>query len=147
MNGLVAIDSNALTYLVEAIEPGYDPNTPASQAYAENLAKQAEALFREKTSAEWLQILEQRGVPAGPVRFVEELFEDSQIKANGLVSQSEHRDAGTVTMIGPTAKFRGTPAEPPLSSPALGEHTAKIIQELGFSAEDCAAWKKAGVLA
>ncbi len=110
------------------------------------MTKQAEALFREKSSAEWLQILEKRGVPAGPVRFVEELFDDPQINANGLVSQSEHRDAGTVTMIGPTAKFRGTPAEPALPSPALGEHTAAIIQELGFSAEDYEAWKKSGIV-
>ena len=90
--------------------------------------------------------MEKRGVPAGPVRFVEELFDDAQIKANGLVSQSEHRDAGTVTMIGPMAKFRGTPAEPALPSPALGEHTAAIIQELGFSAQDYEAWKKSGIV-
>ena len=115
-------------------------------AFAENLSKQAESLFREKSSSEWFQILEKRGIPAGPVRFVEELFDDPQIKANGLVSQSEHRDAGTVTMIGPTAKFRGTPAEPALPSPALGEHTLEIIQELGFSTEDYESWKKSGIV-
>ena len=129
-----------------AFEPGYDPNTPESIAYAENLTKQAEALFRQKSSTEWFQILEERGIPAGPVRFVEELFDDPQIKANGLVSQSQHRDAGTVTMIGPTAKFRGTPAQPALPSPALGEHTAEIIQELGFSAEDYETWKESGII-
>ena len=129
-----------------AFEPGYDPNTPESQAYADDLAKQAEALFRAKPSAEWLEIMEKAGIPAGPVRFVEELFDDPQINANGLVSRSEHRDAGTVTMIGPTAKFSGTPAKPAPPSPALGEHTAEILEELGFSNDQFNTWKEAGIV-
>lgn len=129
-----------------AFEPGYDPNAPESVAYAERLTKQAENLFREKSSTEWFQILEERGIPTGPVRFVEELFDDAQIRANGLVSQSKHRDAGTVTMIGPTAKFRGTPAEPALPSPALGEHTAEIMLELGYTNKDYEAWKESGIV-
>lgn len=38
MNGLVAIDSNALTYLVEAIEPGYDPKRDVPELAAERIA-------------------------------------------------------------------------------------------------------------
>ena len=129
-----------------AFEPGYDPNTPESIAYADNLTKQAEALFREKSSVEWFQILENNGIPTGPVRFVEELFDDPQIKANGLVSQSEHRDAGTVTMMGPPAKFMGTPTEAARPSPALGEHTEEILLELGFSREDYDSWKSSGII-
>ena len=129
-----------------AFEPDYDPNAPESIAYADNLTKQAEALFREKSSVEWFQILENNGIPTGPVRFVEELFDDPQIKANGLVSQSEHRDAGTVTMMGPPAKFMGTPAEAARPSPALGEHTAEILLELGFSSEDYDSWKSSGII-
>ena len=129
-----------------AFEPGYDPNTPESIAYADNLTKQAEALFREKSSVEWFQILENNGIPTGPVRFVEELFDDPQIKANGLVSQSEHRDAGTVTMMGPPGKFMGTPTEAARPSPALGEHTEEILLELGFSREDYDSWKSSGII-
>ena len=115
-----------------------------SFATAENLLQN---YYQLRIFAKMLfQILENNGIPTGPVRFVEELFDDPQIKANGLVSQSEHRDAGTVTMMGPTAKFMGTPAEAARPSPALGEHTEEILLELGFSREDYDSWKSSGII-
>ena len=130
----------------DAMEPGYNPNTPEAMEYARGLEAEAENIFRRKSSAEWLETLEQRGIPAGPVRFVEELFDDPQIKANGLVTEVEHKEAGAVKMIGPLAKFRGTPMEAKTPSPALGQHSSEILKELGFSGEDIARWKEAGIL-
>ena len=130
----------------DAMEPGYNPNTPEAMEYARGLEAEAEKIFRRKSSAEWLETLEQRGIPAGPVRFVEELFDDPQIKANGLVTEVEHKEAGAVKMIGPLAKFRGTPMEAKTPSPALGQHSSEILKELGFSGEDIARWKEAGIL-
>ena len=129
-----------------AMEPGYNPNTPEAMEYARGLEAEAEKIFRRKSSAEWLETLEQRGIPAGPVRFVEELFDDPQIKANGLVTEVEHKEEGAVKMIGPLAKFRGTPMEAKTPSPALGQHSSEILKELGFSGEDIARWKEAGIL-
>ena len=129
-----------------AMEPGYNPNTPEAMEYARSLEAEAEKIFRRKSSAEWLETLEQRGIPAGPVRFVEELFDDPQIKANGLVTEVEHKEEGAVKMIGPLAKFRGTPMEAKTPSPALGQHSSEILKELGFSGEDIARWKEAGIL-
>jgi formyl-CoA transferase len=130
----------------DAMEPGYNPNTPEAMEYARGLEAEAEKIFRRKSSAEWLETLERRGIPAGPVRFVEELFDDPQIKANGLVTEVEHKEAGAVKMIGPLAKFRGTPMEANTPSPALGQHSSEILKELGFSGEDIARWKEAGIL-
>jgi formyl-CoA transferase len=130
----------------DAMEPGYNPNTPEAMEYARGLEAEAEKIFRRKSSAEWLETLERRGIPAGPVRFVEELFDDPQIKANGLVTEVEHKEEGAVKMIGPLAKFRGTPMEANTPSPALGQHSSEILKELGFSGEDIARWKEAGIL-
>jgi crotonobetainyl-CoA:carnitine CoA-transferase CaiB-like acyl-CoA transferase len=49
-------------------------------------------------------------------------------------------------MIGPLAKFRGTPMEANTPSPALGQHSSEILKDLGFSGEDIARWKEAGIL-
>jgi formyl-CoA transferase len=130
----------------DAMEPGYNPNTPEAMEYARGLEAEAEKIFRRKSSAEWLETLERRGIPAGPVRFVEELFDDPQIKANGLVTEVEHKEEGAVKMIGPLAKFRGTPMEANTPSPALGQHSSEILKDLGFSGEDIARWKEAGIL-
>ena len=139
------LDTLGLTDI--GLEPNYNPNTPEAQAYARNLEDQAQELFHQKTSAEWLAILEGRGIPAGPVRFVEELFDDPQIQSNGLVIEVEHRDAGAVKMIGALAQFSETPLSAESPSPALGEHTQEILQELGYSEAEVHRWKEAGIVA
>ena len=112
-------------------DPGYDPRSEEAVAFGENLIRQAEEAFLQRTAAEWLALLDERGIPAGPVRFIEEVFDDPQVLANGLVSELEHREVGPLRMVGPLAKFSETPLEatPP---PALGQHTDEVLAELGF---------------
>jgi crotonobetainyl-CoA:carnitine CoA-transferase CaiB-like acyl-CoA transferase len=126
-------------------DPAYDPQSPEAVAFGARLMRQAEEKFREKTNEQWLDLLEGKGIPAGPVRFLEELFDDLQVQANGLVAELEHRDAGKVRMVGPLAQFSQTPlrATPP---PALGQHTAEILQELGYTAAEIRRWQKAGIV-
>ncbi len=120
----------------ESMAPDWDPNKPESREYIRNLERRAEELFRSKTSGEWLQILAERNIPAGPVRFIEEMFDDPQVVANGLVDEFAHSQEGTVKMVGPYAKFSGTPLPHAPPSPALGEHTAEILAWLGYSTEE-----------
>ena len=126
-------------------DPGYDPTLPASIAFAQRLIEQAVDAFRQSTSEEWLSLLEERGIPAGPVRFVEELFDDPQVIANGLVCDLEHRDAGTIRMIGPMASFSETPLR---AAPfaALGQHTDEILVELGYTDREIQQWRQRGVV-
>ena len=126
-------------------EPDYDPSSDAAAAFGEELTRQAEAVFLQRSAAEWLAVLEERGVPAGPVRFVEELFDDAQVQANGLVAELEHRDAGKVRMVGPLANFSETPLEAS-APPALGEHTDEILRELGYAPEEITGYRNGGAL-
>ena len=128
------------------LESGFDPTSAEAVTYAQELTQRAEEIFAEKTSTEWLQILEDRGIPAGLVRFAEELFDDPQIHANGLLTEFEHRDAGTVKIMGPLAKFSDTALPEAGSSPALGQHSAEILAELGFLESDYLKWKQEGVV-
>ena len=66
----------------------------------------AEAVFAAKTTGEWLDLLDHAGVPAGPVRFVEELFDHPQVLENNMVVDVQHRDLGTVRIAGPVVHFR-----------------------------------------
>ena len=80
------------------------------------------------------------------MRFIEELFEDPQVVANGLVTEVEHIQEGKVKMVGPMAHFRGTIPDPPKASPALGQHAAEILECLGFTKQEVDAWRDDGVI-
>ena len=126
-------------------DPGYDPATPESEAFGRKLMQQAEECLRQRTTQEWLALLESRGIPAGPVRFVEELYDDPQVQANGLVSELEHPEAGPVRMIGPMAQFSATPLQP-LPPASLGQHTDEILAELGYSSNEIRRWRDKGII-
>ena len=126
-------------------DAGYDQHSPEAADFGAQLMTDAEAIFRDKTNDEWLALLDAAGVPAGPVRFVEELFDHPQVEANNLAIDVRHRDLGTVRMAGPPATFTETPLEPG-NLPALGEHTDEVLAELGYAAADISGWRASGVL-
>ncbi|MCH8065935.1 MAG: CoA transferase [Chloroflexi bacterium] len=127
-------------------EPNYDPTTPESISYAKTVVKKVEALFRERTTDEWLELFDERGVPAGPFKFIEELVDDPQVIANDLQVEVEHSLVGTVRMAGPPLQMSETPLAVQGPSPALGEHNEEILASLNYSADEIAALREAGVI-
>ena len=126
-------------------DPDYNPRSQEAVAFGENLIRQAEEVFLGRTAAEWLDVLDNSGIPAGPVRFIEEVFDDPQVQANDLVARLEHRDVGPLRMVGPLASFSKTPLEP-TSPPALGQHTDQVLAELGFTPAEIEGWRHQGAL-
>ena len=126
-------------------DPDYNPRSQEAVAFGEELICQAEDVFLQHTAAEWLALLDEKGIPAGPVRFIEEVYDDPQVQANGLVTRLEHRDLGSLRMVGPLANFSETPLEPS-PPPALGQHTEQVLAELGFTAAEIEGWRQEGAL-
>ena len=126
-------------------DEGYDQHSQEAAEFGERLMRDAEAVFHGKTNAEWLALLDAAGVPAGPVRFVEELFDHPQVAANNFAVDVNHRDLGTVRMAGPLVNFSDTPLQAG-DLPALGEHTDAVLAELGYPPDTIAQWRADGVL-
>ncbi len=126
-------------------DPDYDPQSPRAIEFGKELTRQAEAVFRQRTTAEWLRILDEAGIPAGPVRFTEELFEDEQVLANNLVVELNHSVVGRIKMVGPIITMSETPLEARSASPALGEHTDEILTALGYTPAQVEELRKRGV--
>ena len=126
-------------------DAGYDAGSDEALAFAQALHGKAEAVFRQRSAAEWLQDLDAAGVPAGPVRFPEELVDDPQVLANGFQADLDHSLVGRMKMTGPLVQMSETPLEATASSPALGEHTDDLLRDLGYSADDVQGLRDAGV--
>jgi crotonobetainyl-CoA:carnitine CoA-transferase CaiB-like acyl-CoA transferase len=62
------------------------------------------------------------------------MLSDPQVAANGIVVETEHPDAGRLRQARPAARFSATPASIRHGGPALGEHTAEVLGELGYEA-------------
>ncbi len=89
-------------------------------------------LFPEKTTAEWLPILEAADIPAGPTNSYETLFRDEEIVANDSFTIYEHPAAGKVRTVTPGPRFSETPAKLFRLPPKLGEHTEEVLREAGI---------------
>jgi crotonobetainyl-CoA:carnitine CoA-transferase CaiB-like acyl-CoA transferase len=83
--------------------------------------------------ADLLAALTNAGVPAGGVRTITEAFADPQIAAREMIVPLEHVSAGRIRVLGTPLKLSGTPAAIRLPPPALGQHTAAVLRELGLS--------------
>ena len=126
-------------------DEGYDQHSREAADFGAQLMTDAEAIFRAKTNNQWLELLDAAGVPAGPVRFVEELFDHPQVEANHFAVDVNHRDLGTVRMAGPLVAFSDTPLEAG-DLPALGEHTDAVLTDLGYRPETITQWRESSVI-
>ncbi len=98
------------------------------------------------TTAYWVEVLNQAGVPCGPVNSIAQVFADPQIQAQEMVIDVDHPGHGAVRMLGFPIKLSATPCRLRRSAPALGEHSDEILSEIGFAASDRQAWRQAGVI-
>ncbi len=113
---------------------------------AEALVTEAEALFADRPTDDWLRLLDEGGVPAGPLRFTEELLDDPQVLENEFMTSVDHPLMGPVRMAGPMIQMSATPLAALGPSPTLGEHTDAVLAELGYTPEAIAAMRAAGIL-
>lgn len=99
-----------------------------------------------KKGAEWLKILNDAGVPCGPIYTVDKIFADPQVLHRQMMVELDHPKAGTIKVTGIPVKMSETPGEVHTAPPLLGQHTAEILRGLGYSAGEIEDLKKAKII-
>jgi crotonobetainyl-CoA:carnitine CoA-transferase CaiB-like acyl-CoA transferase len=105
-----------------------------------------EAILARRTRDEWLEVLDAAGIPCGPVNTVAEAFADAQVRHLGMTERVEHPQRGPVEILRSPITMSRTPRVARTPSPAAGQHTDEILQELGYSAAEVAGLRADGVV-
>ena len=101
--------------------------------------------FAQRPADDWLVALEASGVPAGKVRGVLDAIRQAEAAGRAATTSVAHPTAGRIELIDSPIRLDSglRPAEPP---PLLGEHTALVLEELGYSGAEITALRQRGVV-
>ena len=126
-----------------------DPRFADGPARGKNRAELNEAIAdvtRTATTAEWVERLNRRSVPSGPVYTFDQTFADPQVRHIGMAAPVEHPTRGRIELVGQPVRFHRTPWRMRNACPEMGEHTDAILTGLGYSEEEIQALRKRDVL-
>ena len=110
-----------------------DPRFSHPDERAKNIGELYEMLDQitpEKSSNEWLTLLEKADIPAAPVNRLEDLQNDPHLSAVNFFKKENHPTEGTITTTAVPTRFARTPATIRSLAPTLGQHTESVKQAL-----------------
>jgi formyl-CoA transferase len=103
------------------------------KAHEDELAALLEETFTADTTSNWLKMLEDAGVVAGPIYNMDQVYKNPQVLARKMLVDLEDPDLGTIHNIGIPVKLSATPGQIRTRAPMLGEHSSEVLLERGFS--------------
>jgi crotonobetainyl-CoA:carnitine CoA-transferase CaiB-like acyl-CoA transferase len=99
-----------------------------------------------RSSAEWIELLNDAGVPCGPIYSIDKTFADPQVQHLGIAQGVKKKDKSVMRLVGQPVTLSRTPSRLVLRPPEIGEHTEQVLKEFGFKASEIAALRKANAI-
>ncbi|MEW6661090.1 MAG: CaiB/BaiF CoA transferase family protein [Bacillota bacterium] len=110
--------------------PQFATNKARTDHYQELRPHLVEA-FSQRSTGEWLTILEEAGVPCGPINNIAQVVSHPQVRARNMIVEVEDPVTGRLPMAGNPIKLSNMPdPEVRPAAPALGQHTKEVLAEL-----------------
>ncbi|MBV9248198.1 MAG: CoA transferase [Acetobacteraceae bacterium] len=93
----------------------------------------------ERTTAEWVTLLDKADIPNGPVNTLADILADPYLQETRFFQAVEHHTEGAMTMMAVPVEYERTPASIRRLPPKLGEHTESVLRELGLTEAEISA--------
>lgn len=101
---------------------------------------------RTKPSEHWIALLEEAGIPCGPINRVDEVFADPQVQHLGMALPIRHPTRGDTHLVSSPLNLEGLETGVRRPPPRLGEHSAEVLAEAGYTAEEIAHLRALGAV-
>lgn len=137
--------ANILGHPEWTTDPRFARNGDRVRNRPELKAVVSEAL-RGKTRVEWVKILNDATVSAGPINDIEDMERDEHAIARNLFLSMRSAEFGDIKMIASPYRFSASPPDYRISPPSIGEHNDEIMEEAGLTIGERAALRDSGVV-
>ncbi len=101
---------------------------------------------RKQPTAHWVELLNEIGIPCGPIYSIDQTFADPQVQHLGMAVPVQHPRLGQIDIVRNAVTMSRTPHQMRSAAPDRGEHTDELLREAGLDAEQIAALRDAGII-
>src|SRR6202011_5176062 len=121
-----------------AQNPDYATAAPPP-THRDALNAEIDKLLSRRSSADWVEALNEAGVPCGPIYSIDQVFSDPQVEHLGIAQSIAKPDGETFNFVGQPMTLSRTPSRIVSAPPEIGEHTDEVLKEFGYGDGEIAA--------
>ncbi len=135
--------------VIGAVDLADDPRYRDAASRYKNRESLNEAIERHTTqqsTAHWVAVLNDAGIPCGPINTIAETFRDPQVEHLQMAAPVEHDVLGEIDLVRHAVTMSRTPSSLRASAPDRSQHTDEILAEAGLSPAEVAALRDAGAI-
>ena len=126
-----------------------DPDYATEELRFKNRDRLNDALadyLSKRTSAEWIEELNEAGVPCGPIYDIGEVFSDPQVQHLGMAAPVSHPALGNIEVVNNPITMSESPEVAYTATPERSEHTEEVLSEYGYSPEEIESFRGDGTI-
>lgn len=113
--------------------------------HIDELLSVAESIYQTRTTEEWIGILDRIDIPVMPLNTLDTILDDPHLGDVDFFQMVDHPTQGPIRTMPRATNWSKTPVETRMEAPRLGEHSAELLSEVGYSREEIAAMEREGV--